>query len=100
MEILTHGDSDELGVWRATKATDGVVIDTDSGESVGRGFAMSHSPRLAMARLWVLNSGDCQLGTDRVVRDRVSSVIPKTCPVLFDDLQKVRCFGTWLWSLT
>lgn len=100
MEILTHGDSDEPGVWRAAKATDGVVIDIDSGESVGRGFAMPHSPRLAMGRLWVLNSGVCQLGPDRVECDRVSSEILKTCPVLFDDLQEVRCLEKWLWSQT
>ena len=61
--VTAHGDSDEPGGWRDTKATGGVVIDVDSGETVARGFAMPHSPRVALGRLWVLNSGAGQLGT-------------------------------------
>lgn len=61
--VAAHGDSDEPGGWRATKATGGVVIDVDSGETVARGFAMPHSPRVALGRIWVLNSGAGQLGT-------------------------------------
>jgi len=61
--VAAHGDSDEPGGWRTTKATGGVVIDVDSGETVSRGFSMPHSPRIAMGRLWVLNSGAGQLGT-------------------------------------
>ena len=49
--VAAHGDSDEPGGWRSSKATGGVVIDIDSGETISRGFAMPHSPRIAM--------GDC-----------------------------------------
>ena len=61
--VTAHGDSNEPGGWRDTKADGGVVIDVDSGETVARGFAMPHSPRLSLGRLWVLNSGAGQLGT-------------------------------------
>lgn len=43
--------------WRPTKVTSGCVIDVESHETVARGLAMPHSPRLAGGRLWVLNSG-------------------------------------------
>ena len=73
--VAAHGDSDEPGGWRATKATGGVVIDIDSGETVARGFAMPHSPRLALGRLWVLNSGAGQLGTIDVATGRFEPVV-------------------------
>ena len=72
--VAAHGDSDEPGGWRATKATGGVVIDIDSGETVARGFAMPHSPRLALGRLWLLNSGAGQLGTIDLASGRFEPV--------------------------
>lgn len=72
--VSAHGDSDEPGGWRATKANGGVVIDVDTGETVARGFAMPHSPRLALGRLWVLNSGAGQLGTIDVASGRFEPV--------------------------
>lgn len=72
--VAAHGDSDEPGGWRATKATGGVVIDVDSGETVARGFAMPHSPRLALGRLWLLNSGAGQLGTVDLASGRFEPV--------------------------
>ena len=72
--VAAHGDSDEPGGWRATKATGGVVIDIDSGETVARGFAMPHSPRLGLGRLWVLNSGAGQLGTIDLASGRFEPV--------------------------
>lgn len=74
--VAAHGDSDEPGGWRTTKATGGVVIDVDSGETISRGFAMPHSPRIAMGRLWVLNSGAGQLGTIDAATGRFE---PVTC---------------------
>lgn len=50
-------ETDVARGWRPDKATTGVVIDVQSGETVARGFAMPHSPRLHNGRLWVLNSG-------------------------------------------
>jgi len=61
--VTAHGDSNEPGGWRKSKATGGVVIDVDSGQTVARGFAMPHSPRISHDKLWVLNSGAGQLGT-------------------------------------
>jgi len=72
--VAAHGDSDEPGGWRSSKATGGVVIDIDSGETISRGFAMPHSPRIAMGRLWVLNSGAGQLGTIDVATGRFEPV--------------------------
>jgi len=72
--VAAHGDSDEPGGWRKTKATGGVVIDVDSGETVARGFAMPHSPRLALGRVWVLNSGAGQLGTVDLASGRFDPV--------------------------
>ena len=73
--VAAHGDSDEPGGWRATKATGGVVIDVDSGETVSCGFAMPHSPRIALGKLWVLNSGAGQLGTIDVSTGRFEPIV-------------------------
>lgn len=72
--VTAHGDSNEPGGWRESKATGGVVIDVESGATVARGFAMPHSPRLAHGKLWVLNSGAGQLGTIDVASGRFDSV--------------------------
>jgi hypothetical protein len=47
--------------WRADKATSGCLIDVASGETVARGFAMPHSPRVHRGRVWMLHSGAGQL---------------------------------------
>jgi uncharacterized protein (TIGR03032 family) len=43
--------------WRADRANSGCLIDVPSGETVARGFAMPHSPRVHGGRVWVLHSG-------------------------------------------
>jgi uncharacterized protein (TIGR03032 family) len=55
--VTTLACTDAAEGWRPTKATSGCVIDVASGESVARGLAMPHSPRLYDSRLWVLDSG-------------------------------------------
>ncbi|HEX8203846.1 MAG TPA: TIGR03032 family protein, partial [Isosphaeraceae bacterium] len=55
--VTAHGESDEPAGWRPGKATGGCVIDVPSGETVARGLAMPHSPRVHDGRLWVLDSG-------------------------------------------
>lgn len=70
--VTTLACTDAAEGWRPTKATSGCVLDVASGESVARGLAMPHSPRLHDGRLWVLNSGRGQLalvvpGQERVV---------------------------------
>ena len=72
--VTAHGDSNEPGGWRPTKATGGVVIDVESGETIARGFAMPHSPRLALGRLWVLNSGAGQIGTIDIANGKFEPV--------------------------
>ncbi len=60
--VTAMAESDEPGGWRPRKETSGCLIDVESGETVARGFAMPHSPRLHNDRLWLLNSGYGQLG--------------------------------------
>lgn len=54
--------SDVLDGWRERRRDGGVIIDVASGEIVARGLSMPHSPRLYDGKLWVLNSGEGQLG--------------------------------------
>ncbi len=56
-------ETDEAEGWRPTKASSGCLIDVASGETVARGFAMPHSPRIYNGRLWVLDSGRGRLVT-------------------------------------
>ncbi len=55
--VTALGETDEPDGWRAGKASGGIVIDVDSGETVLRGLSMPHSPRLHDERLWLLESG-------------------------------------------
>jgi uncharacterized protein (TIGR03032 family) len=47
--------------WRPNKVNSGCLIDVASGETVARGFAMPHSPRVHRGRVWMLHSGAGQL---------------------------------------
>lgn len=60
--VTAMAETDTPAGWRPTKATSGVIIDIESGETVSRGFAMPHSPRWHDGRLWVLDSGRGSLG--------------------------------------
>jgi uncharacterized protein (TIGR03032 family) len=55
--VTAMSETDTPQGWRPTKIHSGCVIDVASGETIARGLAMPHSPRLAGGRLWVLNSG-------------------------------------------
>lgn len=59
--VTALAETDTPQGWRANKATSGCLIDVASGETVARGFAMPHSPRLHGGRLWMLHSGAGQL---------------------------------------
>ena len=61
--VTAFGETDTPEGWRPGKVDGGVVIDVDSGETVARGFAMPHSPRVHNGRLWVLDSGRGRLVT-------------------------------------
>jgi uncharacterized protein (TIGR03032 family) len=47
--------------WRADKVQSGCLIDVASGQTVARGFAMPHSPRVHHGQVWMLHSGAGQL---------------------------------------
>ncbi|MCS7168515.1 MAG: TIGR03032 family protein [Gemmatales bacterium] len=55
--VTALAEVDTPAGWRPTKATSGCVIDVPSGETLARGFAMAHSPRLHQGQLYVLDSG-------------------------------------------
>ena len=54
--------SDVADGWRDRRADGGIVIDVRSGEIVGEGLSMPHSPRVHQGRLWLLNSGTGEFG--------------------------------------
>jgi uncharacterized protein (TIGR03032 family) len=55
--VTALAEVDTPAGWRPTKATSGCVIDVPSGQTLARGLAMAHSPRLHQGQLWVLDSG-------------------------------------------
>jgi uncharacterized protein (TIGR03032 family) len=54
--------SDVADGWRERRGDGGIVIDVASGEIMGSGLSMPHSPRLYDGKLWLLNSGTGELG--------------------------------------
>jgi uncharacterized protein (TIGR03032 family) len=59
--VTALGETDTPQGWRADKVHGGCLIDVPSGETVARGFAMPHSPRVQHGRVWMLHSGAGQL---------------------------------------
>ena len=59
--VTAFAETDTPRGWRPTKATGGCLIDVPSGETVARGFAMPHSPRVHRGRVWLLDSGTGRL---------------------------------------
>lgn len=55
--VTVMAESDQAGGWRENKVETGCVIEVESGEVVGRGFAMPHSPRIHHGNVFVLDSG-------------------------------------------
>ncbi len=60
--VTAISQSDVGQGWREHRATGGVVIDVASNEVAASGLSMPHSPRWALGKLWVLNSGTGGLG--------------------------------------
>lgn len=48
--------------WKGVKSHGGCVVDVRSGATVCTGLSMPHSPRWHDGRLWLINSGEAQLG--------------------------------------
>jgi len=70
------GETDVAGGWRENKASGGILIDVESGETVLEGLSMPHSPRWFDDRMWVLESGkgtlsvaDLEAGTVETVAE-------------------------------
>jgi uncharacterized protein (TIGR03032 family) len=59
--VTALAETDEREGWRANKAESGCLIDVVSGETITRGFAMPHSPRVHGGVLWLVDSGRGQL---------------------------------------
>jgi uncharacterized protein (TIGR03032 family) len=55
--VTALGETDTPQGWRADKVRGGCLIDVPTGETVARGFAMPHSPRVHGGRVWMLHSG-------------------------------------------
>jgi uncharacterized protein (TIGR03032 family) len=59
--VTVLGESDLPHGWRPGKAMGGALIDVESSETVARGFAMPHSPRVYEGQVWLLHSGEGRL---------------------------------------
>ncbi len=60
--VTAAAESNVAEGWKDYRANGGIVIDCQSGEIVGRGLSMPHSPRLHKGRLYLLNSGTGHFG--------------------------------------
>src|SRR5262245_50977280 len=60
--------------WRENKVHSGCLIDVASGQTVARGLAMPHSPRVHRGRVWLLHSGAGQLVLDDPASGRAETV--------------------------
>jgi uncharacterized protein (TIGR03032 family) len=59
--VTALAETDTPQGWRPNKVKSGCLIDVASGQTVARGFAMPHSPRVHRGRVWMLHSGAGQL---------------------------------------
>lgn len=59
--VTALSETDTPEGWRPNKATSGCLIHVPSGQTVARGFAMPHSPRVYQGRVWLLDSGTGRL---------------------------------------
>lgn len=55
--VTVMAESNEAGGWRPHKSETGCLIDVETDETIARGFAMPHSPRVHAGYVWLLDSG-------------------------------------------
>jgi uncharacterized protein (TIGR03032 family) len=72
--VTALGETDEPGGWRERKASGGILIDVESGETVLSGLSMPHSPRWHDGRMWVLESGKGGIGVADLDTGEVETV--------------------------
>src|SRR5207245_10132884 len=70
-----RGESTDCVGWGSNRRNGGVWLDVDSGETVGGGLFMPHSPRLYRDLLWLLESGKGSLVTMDLATGRAETVI-------------------------
>jgi uncharacterized protein (TIGR03032 family) len=72
--VTALAETDTPQGWRANKVHSGCLIDVPSGQTVARGFAMPHSPRVHGGRVWMLHSGAGRLVLVDPARGRAETV--------------------------
>jgi uncharacterized protein (TIGR03032 family) len=72
--VTALAETDTPQGWRANKVQSGCLIDVADGQTVARGFAMPHSPRVHRGRVWMLHSGAGQLVLVDPASGRVDTV--------------------------
>jgi len=60
--VTAVSESDVADGWRERRTGGGIVVDVSSGEVVGRGLSMPHSPRVHNGKLYLLDSGTGRFG--------------------------------------
>jgi len=60
--VTACSQSDQLDGWREQRRDGGCVIDLRSNQVICQGLSMPHSPRYYQGNLWLLNSGQGELG--------------------------------------
>ena len=73
--VTALAETNEPGGWRRSKETTGCLIDVESGETLVRGLAMPHSPRIHAGKTWLLDSGRGRLVVADPARGTVTTVI-------------------------
>ncbi len=73
--VTALAEVDTPAGWRPTKAQTGCLIDVDTGQTIARGLAMPHSPRVHEGRIWLLDSGRGRLGIIEADSGKLDTVI-------------------------
>ncbi|MCA9150806.1 MAG: TIGR03032 family protein [Planctomycetales bacterium] len=76
--VTACAQSNERGGWREQRRAGGCVIDVASSEIIVQGLSMPHSPRVRNGELWLLNSGEGNLGRVDLQTGRFEPVV--FCP--------------------
>jgi uncharacterized protein (TIGR03032 family) len=61
--VTALAETDTAQGWRTNKSTAGCLMEVPTGQTLARGFAMPHSPRLYGRTVWLLDSGTGRLVT-------------------------------------
>ena len=97
--VTSLAETDSNQGWRANKGTSGCLIDVESHETVVRGLAMPHSPRVHDGKVWLLDSGRGRLVVADLARGAIETVaelpgftrgLAILGPLAFVGLSKVR----------